>query len=340
MKNIIALFFLFIFTLPLDCFSALPKTLDTNSESNALRTLLLEHGYKELPLTLSKDKNFLLIYASLDDAQINKPFILDTGSTLSSMDQQIEDRYKFNKQGKSITASGGGGGYFQTYNVIVHKLKIDNFETDNQLFVIQHYSHIKVDNKHIAGMIGLDFLRKHHAIIDFKNNRIFFRINNLKPELERTILEKTLKQMQYESIQLKRTSKNYQTLLLKLNDEKPVMFMLDSGVPPSIMLDYNYAKSIKVDVKGKPTIGKGSSNAIMKLYNTKVNKLRIGPITDGPLPAIVTTGLEFAKIGVPVLGIIGLNWLRSHQAIMDTVNDVLFVKSTNDTENNSWSNIH
>lgn len=78
----------------------------------------------------------------------------------------------------------------------------------------------------------------------------------------------------------------------------------------------------------------------MKIYNTKINKLSIGPIISGPQPAIVTTGLEFAKIGIPVLGIIGLNWMLSHQAIMDTSDDLLFVKATKISENNSLSSIH
>jgi len=332
MKKSITLIFWLVFILPIYCFSS--SSIRASSDSikqlspaqNSLKTLLLKYGYKEVPIRFSNDKNYLLIDITLGSEKISKPFILDTGATQNSIDQSLQDKYKFKRQGKNQTSGGVGGGYFSTYEVIIPKMRIGDYVAYNQLMTIQHYKHIKVDEKHIAGMIGLGFLRKNHVILDIENHRMFLKVRNDKSKVTQQILENILSLKKYKLIHLKRSSSGHQTLLVKINDEKPAQFMLDSGVPPSVFLDYKYATDIFGEIKGKPSIGKGSSNAITKIYTSRINKLSIDTINSGPQSVIITTGLEFAKIGIPLIGVIGLNWMRSHQAIIDTSDDLLFAK--------------
>jgi len=296
---------------------------------NNLQRLFLNYGYQEIPLRLSKNKNFLIIDVSLGKNQALETFILDTGASLTSIDQKIEARYKFKKQGKEFITGGAGGNRFLTHKVIIPSMNLGNFSANNQMASIQHYSHIKIAEKPIAGMIGLDFLRQYQAILDVTHKRLFLKLRNVKL-VNKKILCNNLLKMRYEPIQLERSPSGHETLLVKINNSNPVRFMLDTGASPSMMLDYKYARNIAVNIKGNPTISKGGSNGIMKIFTAKIHKFSIGSIISSDQSIVITTGLEFAQIGTPIFGVIGLDWMLSHQAVLDASNNLLFVTSKRD----------
>lgn len=329
MKKQIHLLFWLILILPIFCFGSskiMPTAAIKSLISTDIQKLLWQHGYKEVLLRASKDKKFFFIDISFGDKQSKLPFIIDTGSIETSIDQQIETKYQFKKYGKNFKSGGGGGNYFVTYQVMIPEMQMGTYKINHELATIQHYSHILVDKKHIGGMIGLDFLRKYHAILDIKNHRLFLQVDSQKAAETHKLIQDILIKNKYECIQLNRSSLGYQTLPVKVNNAAPVQFMLDSGVDPAVMIDYQYAKKISLPLKGNPSIGHGSSNGVMKIYQADVDSLTIGKSQSGFQPAIVTTGLEFAKIGIPIFGIIGLTWMRSHQAIIDTSNDLFFYR--------------
>lgn len=302
-------------------FSELQQSIRSSDE---LKRLLLNHGYKEILLRLSKD-NFLMLDISIGDEQSVQPFILDTGATQNSIDQKLEEKYKFKGKGKSFVTGGASGNSFRTYQVIIPKMHLGSFNTDNQLASIQHFSHIRVDQRPIAGMMGLDFLRQYHAILDISHQRLFLKLQSDKSIISQETLKNKFAKMGYASIQLKRSPSGHQTVLVKINNANPVRFMLDTGIAPFMIASY-YEKNIAIKNKKNYTTGKGSSGGVMKMFDAAVEGVTIGSITGGPQKVIVTTGVEDAKIGTPIFGFVGLNWMLSHQAILDVTNDLLFVK--------------
>lgn len=292
--------------------------------NNDLQELLLSHGYKEVSLRLSKN-NFLMIDISLASDEPAQPFIVDTGGTQTSIDKKVEEKYQFKRQGKSFFTQGAGGKGFRTYQVIIPTMHIKNVIAQNQLVSIQHYSHIKVDKKPIAGMIGLDFLRQYAAIIDIAHRRLFLKLNSHSLSVSPTILRNTLAKMGYEAIEIKRSPSGHQAILIKFNDSKPVRFILDTGAAPFLIASY-YANHITLKNTGNIIRGKGSSSGAMKMFDVTAEKITIGNTTWGPEEIIVTTGLENAKIGIPIFGSVGLTWMITRQSVLDTKNDLLFVK--------------
>jgi hypothetical protein len=78
---------------------------------------------------------------------------------------------------------------------------------------------------------------------------------------------------------------------------------------------------------GPITTTKGTDGGVMKIFKTSIKKISVGPVDSFPKQVLVTDFKYIQKgVGIPLAGVIGIDWLREHQAILDMRNNLVFIK--------------
>ena len=282
--------------------------------TNNLRNILLSEEYTEVPIRLADNGSTLVV----DITPANgtpQTLILDTGAAFSSISQRFANQLGAKYTGESRKMGGGGGLRTKAYKAIAPTIKIADFISHNEAFYAtqKDFSNLKVDKHPIVGLLGLDYLMKHQAIIDVVGRRLY-----LKPM---DIYEDEEINFNYPAIPLTYTPSGHVTVEAAVNDAQPEHFLFDTGVPV-LMVSTDYAKQLKLKTISEPKIGNDSGGGHMTIYHTKIDRLTVGPITSIPKDALITN-LQFAQVGVPLAGVIGLDWMQQHHAIIDMQRDVV-----------------
>lgn len=285
--------------------------------SNNLRNILLSEEYTEVPIRLADHSNALLI--DITPANGNpQTLILDTGAAFSTISQHLANQLGAKYTGESKKMGGGGGVRAKAYKAIAPVLKIADFISHNEAFYISQkgFSYIRIDKHPIAGLLGLDYLMKHQAILDITGLRLY-----LKPM---DIYEDEQINFNYQTIPLDYTPSGHVTLMASVNNAQSEHFLFDTGVPV-LMISSDYAKQLGIKTVSQAIIGKGSGGGDMIIYPSKIDKLTVGPVSSSPKQVLITN-LQYAQVGVPLAGVIGLDWMQQHHAIIDMQRDVVYVR--------------
>ena len=145
--------------------------------SITLNKFLKISGYSSVKLNFLKTKHYL-IEAKVNG--INGRFILDTGASNSCICTSLEDKFKvISKQSKEKASSANSemtNTNLSKSNIIqigkwVDKINLISFDMNH---INKILSEKGIDS--IDGIIGADVLKKSNAILDYKSNKIYFKL--------------------------------------------------------------------------------------------------------------------------------------------------------------------
>jgi len=284
---------------------------------NNIENLLVQQGYTAVPLQRTSNTDALYAEITLQAGKTYQ-FLVDTGATLTTIDQKIVKELRLKIEKNSLILGGGDNRRNRAYAVAIPLLSLNNFSSKDEIAYQRDYSFIKVDKNPISGFIGLTFLRKYHAIFDIVAQRLYLIYGSPTSSLA-DILTKA----GYKQISLQRAPSGHLLLSVQINQAAPVPFMLDSGVPKT-MISLTYANELGLKLTTHAIIGRGGGGGEMKIFKTKINKLSIDSLAWMP-PDVAILDFKYINLGTPVYGILGLDWMQAHQTILDTSNDKLYI---------------
>jgi hypothetical protein len=195
---------------------------------------------------------------------------------------------------------------------------LDNFMSQNEEFYLseKNYSYIKIGKQTVVGLLGLDYLMRHQAIIDIVGRRLYVKpIDMFYDERLNFSLP---------TIPLIYTPSGHVTVKASINNAKVQHFLLDTGVPV-LMIAADYAKTLNLKYSAPAIMGKGSGGADMLIFPTHINQLTIGKLNYIPKQVLIAN-LQNAQVGMPIAGVIGLDWMQANHAIIDLQRDVIYIK--------------
>lgn len=295
-----------------------------------LQTLLTQQGYVAVPLYQTQDKNYFLVRANLNG---DKPvyFLLDTGSTVTSLNKAALERLGLKFRPTSIaTISGESGSTITGYNIVLPQIAFINFTSyEEPAEAAPNYlQSLNIENNPI-GTLGLNFLRRYRAIVDYPHQQIYIWPRKNPPLTDNAIVaaEHLIVQLGYETIPLISAPTTHFLVKVRVDNSRPLNFLLDSGSSQSI-LSLKYAEQHHLTRVPRKLPGQGSTGGIIRLYNIPNVVLAIGNIIR-QLSNIVGVDFRYVLVGLPVYGAVGNDLLQSNEAIIDTPAKKLYLLNKN-----------
>jgi hypothetical protein len=297
------------------------------AENKNLHNALLQQGYIAIPLKTSAN-GYLFVEAAFGNNN-HYPLLLDTGSAHTTLDPKMMAFFNFPKTGKTKTGGGGGGFGSMYYQIIIPVLQLGNFIDNHENAYIANYSFnfFNLNHELNAGILGIDFLRKHSAIIDVDHKTLY--LQSTKNQTTTDLFDhyqNILLDAGYSLINLEYSPHNFSIIAASINHSKSAPFFLDSGCNPSL-LALDFVTSQNLPLMGSFILEKGSDGVNMKMYRVAVERLSVGSVMWSP-NIILATDFHYtqAGVGMPVVGVLGIDWMRDQHAILDLGDNKIFVK--------------
>lgn len=291
--------------------------------------LLLSLGYTAVPVRFvangfSADSGTALVDAAVDGKAFY-PFIIDTGSTVTTIDIHTARGNQFKYQNKTSTLGGEDSQRHPADQVLLSLLEFNSFTAKDILAYTENDTFVKLDKKPIAGKLGLDFLKKYHAILDVPGKRLYLKLptDNLQELKNSTTYQRSFFQAGLKKINLGYSPTGHALIAAQINNHTPVNFLFDSGVPNTI-LSLAYTKKLGLELQNFSKTGRGSGGGEMKFFKTHVNKISVNSI-NWLSRTIMVTDLKYAIVDTPLFGVIGFDWMQDKKAIIDFANQSVFV---------------
>src|SRR5690606_31384250 len=110
------------------------------------------------------------------------------------------------------------------------------------------FQHVSPDNMPTL-VVGRDFLKQHHAIIDIHNKQLFLGNKKLS-QLEWNKIQKILLHKQLLAIPLMSLASGGMVIPLQINHAQPVNFLFDTGTGITL-ISKEYAKKLNLKQRNK-----------------------------------------------------------------------------------------
>ena len=142
-----------------------------------LNKFLINKGYISVKLIFLKTKHYLI------ECKINGvegKFILDSGASNSCVCNSLEKKFKLESKKNTIKASSATSEMTNTNLSNKNEIQIGKW-SDKLNLITFDMNHINktlsekgIDS--IDGIVGADVLKKSNAILDYKSNKIYFKL--------------------------------------------------------------------------------------------------------------------------------------------------------------------
>ena len=140
-----------------------------------LRKLMEEKGFYRIPLKKLNSGHYKF---SAKVNSITGSFILDTGASTSCIGFKNSSFFKLKSEASHIKAAGAGAINMKTKIARNNTILIGSWKLSKIDFVLFDLSHVnealnQVEEEHVHGIIGADFLKKNRAVIDYGRNCLY-----------------------------------------------------------------------------------------------------------------------------------------------------------------------
>ena len=142
-----------------------------------LNKFLITKGYSSVKLIFLKTKHYLI------ECKVNGvegKFILDSGASNSCVCNSLEKKFKLETKENTIKASSATSEMTNTNLSKKNEIQIGKW-SDKLNIITFDMNHINktlgekgIDS--IDGIVGADILKKSNAILDYKSNKIYFKL--------------------------------------------------------------------------------------------------------------------------------------------------------------------
>ena len=118
------------------------------------------------------------LYCKIELNNVTGFFLIDSGASNSCIDLKKQDKFKLKKFKKSYSASGAGNEKFDAYKTKKGKFSYNKKVIDKLNFLLIDMGPInaalnKTDNTSIDGIIGVDFLLRNNAVLNFEKMKLY-----------------------------------------------------------------------------------------------------------------------------------------------------------------------
>ncbi len=142
-----------------------------------LRSLLLEKGYTEISLLLTKTRH-LEVMALLNG--VEGRFILDTGASNTCVGFACAADFNLTSEESDAKASGAGAVQMETKIARKNCMEMGAWKRERLSVILFDLSHVNwaLEQHHappVHGIIGADILKRAQAVIDYKRGRLFLK---------------------------------------------------------------------------------------------------------------------------------------------------------------------
>lgn len=272
------------------------------------------HAFLPLNPIHAEDRSRELELSGCDDAILlqvhieGQPysFLLDTGSTLTLVDDTFKERLgdTLNIKQKTITPDGTKElAFYEPFDIMLGQLNIKR----KLPYLMEDLSFLgKVLGCKFDGVIGMDFLHQHIWDLDFDRPRVSILSDSasIEPDDFDTV------------VVISPTARALPTIDIKIGD-KQIPFVIDTGDTGSgrltkEVIDYMAEKNLVTDIATDST---ANISGVQSKRRVRVKSLEVGSIQYSGL--LMTESLQNA---------IGLGFLNRYHAVLDFPDRSLYLK--------------
>jgi len=291
------------------CFSVTADATSTSSIEHKLQ----QSGYEALPITVKN--GFLYV-----NAFINKypgTAIIDTGSSGINVTKGTAAKLKLATL--STTKNAGidmNGKKSFKKSVGLQSVSIGKFQLQNvNASIFQNVSSGGIPTL----VVGRDFLKRHYAVIDVYNKKLYLSNRKLTQD-EMSKIQKMLMNQHLYAIPLLSLNSGDMVISLQINHSQPANFLFDTGTGITL-LSQEYAK--KLDLKQS----NDAKNLIIEKLTMNPLNLSFQPEITIDSATVQLVNLEILRKHLYVQGIFGLSEIIKSHAIIFSEEGLVFARS-------------
>ncbi len=276
-------------------------------------SILAQQGYTAMPITIKN--GFLYVRASVN--KHSAMAILDTGSSginvAKSMIKELNLTAFDTKKNGSVDMHGK-----KSFNKAVKLSRVSVGNVQLGCLTANIFQHVLPSSTPVL-VVGRDFLRQHHAIIDLYNKKLYLGRKKLSQH-ELSAIKKALLNKEFLAVPLMSLGSGSVVIPLQINHSQPVNFLFDTGTGITL-LSQEYAKMLHLKQRNKEkqiTIKKLVMNPLNLSFQPKVSldSLFVQPVN-----------LTMLRKYLYVQGIFGLSDMIKARAIIFLGEGVVFLQS-------------
>ena len=132
----------------------------------------------EIPFELAGPGGAALVVPVYINGQGPFDFVLDTGATLTCLDQELAQRLEL-PEARGVVGSGAGvGGAGQMQILRADSLRVGGARATEMMVCAVDLRHVGSVGLDIDGLLGLNFLRSFRVALDFKREVLLLQAND------------------------------------------------------------------------------------------------------------------------------------------------------------------
>jgi predicted aspartyl protease len=192
----------------------------------------------------------------------------------------------------------------------------------NTLVTLRDSSHSDTGDTRVDGVLGLDLLTQHKAVINCRTKLIFFKVDRTR----QVDLSSVASAEKFTKIPLRREENGALTVPCSIHGQ-PARLLVDTGAFITIFHEA-FLKSVGIPVKATRVSAHFARGAARKVSAGEINDLKIGPFKTPRAKFGVTALPNYTLLqsSARISGLLGMDTLYNCHAIIDLDGMNLFLK--------------
>jgi len=277
-------------------------------------------GYKAVRVHYSP-LNKMIMSVRINGRRAN--LLVDTGSNQIILDAGAAASF-------GVQPSQGGLRYTQQTRIngqlltvgFAQSLIAGGMSFGSTLVTLRSSSHSDTGDTPVDGLLGLDVLTQHKAVINCRTKLIFFKVDQAR----QVDLSSVASKEKFTRIPLRREENGALTVPCSIRGQ-PTRLFVDTGAFLTIFHEA-FLKSVGIPIEATRISAHFAPGASRKISAGQINDLKIGAFKTAPAKFGVTALPNFTlrQGSASVSGILGMDTLYNYHAIIDLDSMNLFLK--------------
>ncbi len=316
------------FALPLLSLVLILPGLADKPSDDPLANFLGKLGYERVPLKRDTRTNLehpgegnnLYLDARVDGRK--QKWLLDTGFSITCFDRPAGKRYQTLAELGHPIDDPVLGTISDTNFVLIRELQLGPMRLTNQPAQVKdlgnRWSYTEMD-----AVLGMDLLRRHHAVIDFLGKNLFLRAEE-PDEKTAKLFDASLRHSRW--IAMPTTESGFCNYVRTSIRAEPLRLLVDSGADFT-KLDLAVAKRLGLKPEDTRLTSRGIEDRAAKSFSARVPLMVMPGLAFTNVPVLVSDmTLWQPKGGEPIDGLIGADWLAVYEAVLDCQTGQLYLR--------------
>ncbi len=270
----------------------------------------------EIPFTLNKNGT-MMIQLSINHEKISN-FILDTGASVTILDDDIAEFLKLKMQDKEFNSIGASGVSKSRNRTTGQQISItEKVQLKDIPISVTDLSHLGEVN----GITGFDLFRNYVSKIDFDKQKITFYKKKGRPDTEGYLAVNFVETYCTPEVDISFTLKNGEVFSGKA--------LFDTGNTASPLIvnsPYKSQQNLLSKFESLVTLESRGINSESQSVQGVIKSLKIGDFELGEMPISLSNTKEGVLSWEGYLGLLGLNYISKFNFIIDYHRKYIYLK--------------